>query len=209
MQRTLFELGFRPCAYVPALVFDRVERLDAVRMVRLSIPINMASTSVTEAVVPLADAVVESFGGSYGKPEIVAAATGARLFAAMTSEQVDRLAAAMEVREFAEEEEIVAEGNQDDTAFLLLDGTARVYMEGEPVGQVAAGECLGELALLTGEPHRATARASEGLTAAVLGHAQLMSLVRARPDIGVVLYRNLALDLREKLYRAGRNRGQD
>lgn len=209
MQRTLFELGFRPCAYVPALVFDRVERLDAVRMVRLSIPINMASTSVTEAVVPLADAVVESFGGSYGKPEIVAAATGARLFAGMTSEQVDRLAAAMEVREFAEEEEIVAEGNQDETAFLLLNGTARVYMEGEPVGQVAAGECLGELALLTGEPHRATARASEGLTAAVLGHAQLVSLVRARPDIGVVLYRNLALDLREKLYRAGRNRGQD
>ena len=35
MQRTLLEMGFLPCAYVPALAFDEVERVDVVRMYRL------------------------------------------------------------------------------------------------------------------------------------------------------------------------------
>ena len=38
MQRTLVELGFLPVAYLPALVFHEVERLDVVKMVRLLDP---------------------------------------------------------------------------------------------------------------------------------------------------------------------------
>jgi hypothetical protein len=38
MQRTLLELGFLPAAYVPAMVFSEVERLDIVKMVRLLVP---------------------------------------------------------------------------------------------------------------------------------------------------------------------------
>src|SRR5262249_48895512 len=38
LQRTLLELGFLPAAYVPALVFHEVERLDVVKMVRLDSP---------------------------------------------------------------------------------------------------------------------------------------------------------------------------
>ena len=35
MQRTLLELGFLPAAYIPAMSFHRVERIDGIRMVRL------------------------------------------------------------------------------------------------------------------------------------------------------------------------------
>ena len=36
LQRNLLELNFLPAAYVPAMVFHEVERLDIVRMVRLT-----------------------------------------------------------------------------------------------------------------------------------------------------------------------------
>ena len=46
--------------------------------------------------------------------------------------------------------------------------------------------------------------ALEAVEAAVLGRDEMESLVRRRPDIGLVLYRNLAAQLGEKLIRADR-----
>ena len=63
------------------------------------------------------------------------------------------------------------------------------------------GECLGEVALLTGTEHSATAIAVGAVEAAVISRTGLEELVRLRPDIGVVLYRNLASGLGEKLRR--------
>jgi CRP-like cAMP-binding protein len=58
------------------------------------------------------------------------------------------------------------------------------------------------MSLLTGGVHSATARAASAITAASLGHRELDALVRQRPDIGVVIFRNLASGLGEKLSRA-------
>ncbi len=209
MQRTLLELGFRACAYVPAMVFDRVERLDAIRMVRLGMPLDISEVTLIDSVKPLAAAAIAGFQAGYARPEILDVATRAQLFAGMSSEQVERMADAMDLIELEAGDEIVTEGSRDQTAYLLLEGEADVFVEGEHVGRVSAGECLGELALLTGRAHRATARAGRRLRAAVLEHAALTTLVRARPDLGVVLYRNLALDLREKLDRVDRHPGGD
>jgi CRP-like cAMP-binding protein len=58
------------------------------------------------------------------------------------------------------------------------------------------------VALLTASVHSATAIARTEVRAAVLTAADLTELVRQRPDIGAVLYRNLARGLGEKLRRA-------
>ena len=88
--------------------------------------------------------------------------------------------------------------------YLVLSGEVKVRMRGtaRPVGRVAAGECLGEVALLTDENHSATAVAAADVEAGVLSRQDLRSLVRLRPGIGVILYRNLARGLGEKLRRA-------
>lgn len=206
MQRTLLELGFRPCAYIPAMAFDRVERLDVVRLVRLGVPLDLGDIDLIDPVIPFADSALDGFRGTHGRPEIAEAVHRARLFDGMTDEQVERLAEAMHLREIEAGEEIVSEGGTDQTAALLLERSAEVHMDGARVGRVEAGEILGELALLTGESHRATARATERIRVAVLTHEALTVLVRTRPDIAMVLYRNLALDLRERLDRVGRSK---
>jgi CRP-like cAMP-binding protein len=55
--------------------------------------------------------------------------------------------------------------------------------------------------VLTGSEHAATARALTAVEAGVLTKQDLEGLVRLRPGIGVVLYRNLARGLGEKLRR--------
>ena len=80
---------------------------------------------------------------------------------------------------------------------LLLSTAA-----GGSVGMVTGGECLGEMALLTATPHSATATARTLVETAVLDRRSLAELIRLRPDIGVLIYKNLATGLGEKLKRA-------
>ena len=71
----------------------------------------------------------------------------------------------------------------------------------DAVGVVRGGECLGEMSLLTAAVHSATATARTRVETAVLGHQDLAELIRLRPDIGLHIYRNLAVGLGEKLKR--------
>jgi CRP-like cAMP-binding protein len=88
--------------------------------------------------------------------------------------------------------------------FILLDGEADIRRAGarHRVGLVRTGECLGEMSLLTGQPHSASAVAVQATDVATLGHGDLTGLMRARPDIGLVIFRNLAIGLGAKLGRA-------
>jgi CRP-like cAMP-binding protein len=58
------------------------------------------------------------------------------------------------------------------------------------------------MSLLTGQPHSASVVAASDIHSATLGHEELQRLVRARPDIGLVIFRNLAIGLGAKLGRA-------
>jgi CRP-like cAMP-binding protein len=129
------------------------------------------------------------------------------LFRALNEEQVHRLAGRCTVRTFEPGDTIFAEGKRGEEMYVLLSGTATITMAASgPVGSVHHGECLGEMALLTGAAHSATATAASQVEAAVLGHQDLTELVRLRPDIGLLLYRHLAIGMGQKLRRSGQVR---
>ena len=64
-----------------------------------------------------------------------------------------------------------------------------------------SGECLGGVSLLAAAPHSATAIAKTHVETAVLAHSDISELIRLRPDIGIHIYRNLAIGTGEKLKR--------
>ena len=49
MQRTLIEMGFVPAAYVPAMAFHNVERIDVVRMMKLVCPLEHEDVELAES----------------------------------------------------------------------------------------------------------------------------------------------------------------
>jgi len=57
------------------------------------------------------------------------------------------------------------------------------------------------MSLLTAAAHSATATALSPIETAVLGHQDLAELIRLRPDIGLHIYRNLAVGMGQKLKR--------
>jgi GNAT superfamily N-acetyltransferase len=205
MQRTLLELDFLPAAYMPALVFHEVERLDVVKMVRLLTPPEHDDTHLSPRARRVAEVVLRGFETRGVLPRISQAVRQVALFAGLNAEQVHRLAGLCSLRTFAPHERIFVEGKVGREFYVVLGGEASVSVahSDAPVGVVRAGECLGEMGLLTAGAHSATVTAETEVEAAVLSHRELADLVRRRPDIGLLLYRNLAVGMGQKLRRSG------
>lgn len=104
---------------------------------------------------------------------------------------------------FPAESQVVTQGEHGDRFFVIADGTASVTVDGAHIGDLAAGDAFGEIALLRDVPRTGTVTSTSDLTlvsvardeflAAVTGHAATAdaasALVEARllrPLAGVV-----------------------
>mgnify|MGYP006173164403 CR=1 FL=1 len=199
LQRTLLELGFVPCAYIPAMVFRDVERLDVVRFAWLS-PDSVEETAPLEApALALAESVRAEFAKSAVLPELRRALVELAPFEGLSEEQMQRVAGACRLRYFCAGQKLFGQGEQADGLFLVLQGRVRVEHDGRAIGHVEAGQLLGEFSALSGETRAATALATGPVSTAFLDRNVLTQLTRRRPDVGLVIYRNIALGLGRKL----------
>lgn len=214
MQRTLLELGFLPVSYIPANVFHQVERLDAIKMAKLFVPSRFENLCVCEEALPIANSVIDALQGQTVAPEIAAAAQTTPLFAGLSHEQRERLLGICSATSFDANEPLHRMSTTSDTMFLILSGNVNLVDAGKRIiGRIGCGQCVGERALLTPAKdqteHSLDAIASNAVEAATFRHRALVDLIRRRPDIGVILYRNLAADVSRKLQIADRLRQPD
>jgi ribosomal protein S18 acetylase RimI-like enzyme len=213
MQRTLLELNFLPAAYIPALVFHEVERLDVVRMARLLVPLAVDTTALTPRVRTVAEVVLGQFRSRSVLPRIAQAVQELPLFKGLNAEQLHRLAGVCGVVVFEPGQVIFRAGQGGQEMYVVLLGEVSIASptlrpdSSVPVGVVSSGECLGEMSLLTAAAHSATATARTRVEAAVLGHRDLVELIRLRPDIGLHIYKNLAVGMGTKLKRLNASLG--
>jgi RimJ/RimL family protein N-acetyltransferase len=202
MQRTLLEIGYRPACYLPAYAFHRAERRDVVKMWRLFDPPVPLAADLPEHARGLTRMVLESFERQEMRPRIRHAMEHVGLFEGLSEEQAAWLGSLLRYRSIERGEALFTRGDRNGKMYLVIEGALTIEVDGAPLGTVGPGECVGEVALLSGQDHSATAVATETTVAGLLTREDLTRLVRRRPDIGVTLYRNLAAELGEKLRRA-------
>ncbi len=199
MQRTLVELGFNPCAYVPALVFDEVERIDVVKMIRLLVKPDIGEPVLVEEMRGIAEVVMAPFRDQWVLPEVEDALDNVHLFNGLRPEQRRIVAALAELHALDAGQTLFAEGEPADQMYVILDGEVSVRTCGGEVGTVGVGDSLGEISMLIGDPHSAVALTKSSSKVVSLSKSDLQRVIRRHPDIGLVLYRNLAVGLGGKL----------
>src|ERR1700722_5403138 len=86
------------------------------------------------------------------------------LFSSLDGVQLAQLTLGSKRVRFGKGERIIIQGDAGNSMFILATGKASVQVEREgraqPVGNLVAGDCFGEISLLTGEPRTATVLAT-------------------------------------------------
>ena len=113
---------------------------------------------------------------------------GVELFKSLTDEECHRITNECRLDSFAKAEAIFREGDPGDHLYVFLSGQVDVQVTGEggsPVtlATLERGDLIGEMALFTGEPRRASAIARTDVRAARIEKGSMADLLASREDL--------------------------
>jgi serine/threonine-protein kinase len=116
----------------------------------------------------------------------------APFFQNFTREQVKELITASSIVKFPKEKVIVAEGEIDDTFYILLNGNAKIRKNNQDIAFIGVGECFGEMAYISGQARTATVVAD---TECILIKISATLMDKSPDDIQLLFYKNFAKTL--------------
>ncbi len=108
------------------------------------------------------------------------------LFECLSDAQIESLVQQSQVANFGRGERVIREGAEGDSMFVLLRGAAKVSISRNgtsiPVATLSAGNCFGEMSLLTGERRTATVRAETDCHVMEISKPVMAEVLRDSPD---------------------------
>src|SRR5215831_10264107 len=121
---------------------------------------------------------------------------GEPLFECLSGEQLDHLVKQARLNIFGRGEPVIEEGAPGNSMFVLLRGEANVFVSKNgstiQVATLNAGDCFGEMSLLTGEPRSATVRARRDCYVMEIGKPTMAEVLQSAPECLVQLSELLA-----------------
>ena len=116
---------------------------------------------------------------------------GEPLFECLSDAQLNQLVTQAHLNTFGRGEPVIEEGAPGDSMFVLLRGAANVFVAKNgstiQVATLNAGDCFGEMSLLTGERRSATVRAHADCYVMEIGKPVMAEVLRGAPDCLVLL----------------------
>jgi trk system potassium uptake protein len=105
------------------------------------------------------------------------------LFADLGRPQLESVAHAFTEEVFAEGQRVIRQGLEGSGFYLILEGEARVVIDGEERARLGRGEFFGEISILLGEPPTADVVATTVLRCLVVPGPQLKGFLLEHPSV--------------------------
>lgn len=119
------------------------------------------------------------------------------LFEGLSKKGLKRVIEMAGERQYQAGEEITAQDTKGARFHLILDGSAKVVVNGRTRRRLTTGDTLGEIALIDGRPRTATVVADTPVTTLSIASWNFRGLLREEPDVAEKVMIDLARRVRE------------
>jgi hypothetical protein len=113
------------------------------------------------------------------------------LFESLTNQQLVEVARLAEKAEFGGGVALFKQGDPPDYLYLVRQGKLSVKVHGQEVAKLGAGECAGEMAVLSGTERSATVETVEPCHLLRFESEDFLTLLETYPEIGRALLKSL------------------
>ncbi len=118
------------------------------------------------------------------------------LFKDLSPQSLVRLAGIVQEVSFFQGEELFQQGDEGDSLYLVCSGTIDIIVDGNKVASLTKNACLGEMALVGGQPRSAAAVVAEDATLLRLWSEDFDQLLATEPEVPLALLKTLSARLR-------------
>lgn len=124
------------------------------------------------------------------------------LFYTLSPEYIEMIAQSVHVKSFVKGDYIVRQGEEGNALYILLKGSASIFIETsegqKKVSGVVKNDCIGEVALFSGEKYAASVCADEDVDTLKLSYDTLKEVINYCPNISLAMMRQMTLSFAEK-----------
>ena len=121
------------------------------------------------------------------------------LFYELSDEEIETIISESSIIELEDRSNLVKDGEQGETLFIILSGVAAVEKNGVELTKLRQGDIIGEFILLNELTRTADIFADGPLTVLSIENSTVFNLYRSNPSIFAILMLNLSRRLMEKL----------
>ncbi len=201
MQKTFDRLGFVPCAYLPAFGMEHGLRTDAIKMVKLNANYESDSSELTSTNKNIFSIIDTIFREQSVGSAVLKLLQDLRIFRGMGEGELRRVARLFSQKLFRPGEVVFEEGSTGQELYVVERGEIEIRTkEGNKLlGSICKGAVLGEIAFLNGQPRTASAISKSATIVRVIYRSDFDRLIHGETHLGQVFFKNMALDLADKL----------
>ena len=198
------QLGFVPIAYLPGFYSKSDRYNDVVKLVKLNMGYSLENTSLTTHAQGIVKIVDYNFQDQKIGVAIINLLRGLPIFEGLGDGELRKIARLFTQKLFRPGERVFSKGDSGKEAYIVMRGQIDIVLEenSSPIASVTSGQIFGELAFLDGAARGAHAVASQASILLVIQRSAFSDLVQREPHLGMVVMRNVAMDLSNKLRRA-------
>lgn len=201
--KTAEQLGFVPVAYLPAFFLHNDHHHDVVKMVKLNLVYNVESQGMTAGASAIIKIVDQNLQDQKVGIAVINLLRSLPIFEGLGDGELRKVARLFKQKLYQPGELVFKKGDAGHEAYIVMRGQVDICLDESPrpIASVTNGQIFGELAFLDGSPRAARAISKQPTIMLVMERPSFTQLVQREPHLGLVVIRNIAEDLSNKLRR--------
>lgn len=195
------QLGFVPVAYLPGFYKGVTHMKDVVKMVKLNMSYSLENVDLTETSQQVASLVDANLQEQKRGVAILNLLRELPIFKGLGDGELHKISHLFTQKLYKKDDQIFNKGDAGDVAFIVMRGQVDILLEsgGMPIASLKNGQILGELAFLDGSTRNAMAVVAQPSILLLMQRTEFEKLAKREPHLGMVVMKNIALDLSQKL----------